>query len=79
MYQQFDAMGLKYVPTQANFIFLDTGKDCRQVFQRLLQLGVIVRTGDIFGYPTYLRVTVGTAEENTRFIHSLQSVLESLS
>jgi histidinol-phosphate aminotransferase len=79
LYQQFDAMGLKYVPTQANFILLDTGKDCRQVFQRLLQLGVIVRTGDIFGYPTYLRVTVGTAEENTRFIHSLQSVLESLS
>jgi len=79
LYKQFDAMGLSYISTQANFILLDTGKNVREVFQKLLQLGVIVRTGDVFGYPTHLRVTIGTAEENMRFINSLQSVLESLS
>jgi histidinol-phosphate aminotransferase len=72
-------MGLSYVPTQANFIFLDTGKDCRLVFDKLLQKGVIVRTGDIFGYPNHLRVTIGTAEENNRFIEALQTVLGNLS
>ncbi|NSW83402.1 MAG: histidinol-phosphate transaminase [Syntrophothermus sp.] len=76
LYRELQAMGLRYVPTQANFIFLDTGQDCRQVFQQLLRQGVIVRTGDIFGYPTYIRVTVGTDEQNLRFISSLKRVLE---
>ena len=75
LYNEFERMGLSYVPTEANFIFLDTGKNCQEVFKGLLQLGVIVRTGDIFGFPTFIRVTVGTAEENQRFINSLQKVL----
>ncbi len=79
LYEQLESMGLSYVPTQANFVFLDTGKNCRLVFDKLLQMGVIVRTGNIFGYPTYIRVTIGTAEENTRFINALQTVLENLS
>lgn len=79
LYEQLNNLGLIYVPTQANFIFIDTGQDCRQVFQGLLQQGVIVRTGDIFGYPTYIRVTIGSPAENARFINSLKNVLESLS
>ncbi len=75
LYNEFDRLGIKYVPTEANFIFLDTGQNCQDVFEALLQLGVIVRTGDIFGFPTYIRVTVGTAEQNQRFIDSLQKVL----
>jgi len=78
LYEQMDIMGLTYVPTQANFILIDTGQDCRKVFQGLLQQGVIVRPGDIFGYPTHIRVTIGTPAENTRFINSLRTVLESL-
>lgn len=78
LYEQLHKLGLTYVPTQSNFIFIDTGQDCRQVFQGLLQQGVIVRTGDIFGYPTYIRVTIGTPAENARFINSLRTVLESL-
>lgn len=78
LYDCFQSMGLSYIPTQANFIFLDTGKDCRQVFHRLLQKGVIVRTGDVFGFPTFIRVTVGTLSENQRFIQALQQVWESL-
>lgn len=75
LYQAFDEMGLKYVPTQANFIFVDTGRECRFVFESLMKQGVIVRTGDIFGYPTYIRITIGTPEENQRFIKELKGVL----
>lgn len=75
LYNEFERMGIFYVPTEANFIFLDTGKNCQEVFKGLLKLGVIVRTGDIFGFPTFIRVTVGTADENQRFINSLQKVL----
>jgi histidinol-phosphate aminotransferase len=75
IYAELDKMGLKYVPTEANFIFLDTGKNCQDIFKALLLLGIIIRTGDIFGYPTFIRVTVGTQSENERFIKSLQQVL----
>ena len=77
VYREFSRMGLEYVPTEANFIFVDIKKDCRQVFQALLREGVIVRTGDIFGYPTYLRVTIGKPEENRRFIAALEKVLQA--
>jgi histidinol-phosphate aminotransferase len=70
--------GLKPVPDQANFCFVDTGIDSKQVFSALMQKGVIVRTGDIFGFPTYIRVTYGTPEENKRFITALGEVLHEL-
>jgi len=75
LYESFEKLGLFYVPTEANFIFLNTGRDCRQVFQALLEMGVIIRTGDVFGHPDFIRVTIGTAEQNQRFIESLAHVL----
>ncbi len=74
----FAEMGLKAVPDQANFCFVDTGVDSKEVFQALMQRGVIVRTGDIFGYPTYIRVTYGTEEQNKRFLEGLKDVLAEL-
>jgi len=78
LYAEFERMGLRYVPTQANFIFVDAGKDSRAVFSQLLRRGVIVRTGDIFGFPTFVRVTIGTPEQNERFIRALEEVLKAL-
>ncbi|NMC28405.1 MAG: histidinol-phosphate transaminase [Syntrophomonadaceae bacterium] len=75
LYEMFNEMGLAYVPTESNFIFLDSGRDCQAVFKALLRLGIIVRTGDTFGYPTFIRVTVGTRQENERFINGLKKVL----
>lgn len=75
LYDQFQQMGLKYIPTHANFIMVDVEKDSKEVFQALMAKGVIVRTGDIFGMPTYLRVTIGLAEENERFIAALKEIL----
>ncbi len=75
LYRQFEEMGLFYLPTQANFIFVDVKRDSREVFQALLREGVIVRTGDIFGCPTFLRVTIGTREQNERFTGALKKVL----
>jgi histidinol-phosphate aminotransferase len=75
LYKEFEAMGLPYIPSQANFVWVDIKTDCRRVFTELLKRGVIVRTCDIFGYPTCLRVTVGTESENQRFINALKEVL----
>jgi histidinol-phosphate aminotransferase len=75
LYQGLQEMGLRCVPTETNFVFLDVQRDCQEVFQALLKKGVIVRTGDIFGYPTFLRVTIGTTEMNHRFLTALKEVL----
>lgn len=73
--QEFERIGLSYVPTQSNFYFLKVGVDSKVLFQKLLSQGVIVRTGDIFGYPDYIRVSFGGAEQNRRFIKALEEAL----
>jgi len=75
LYQELERLGLSYVPSEANFILVDLKKPCREVFQKLLKKGIIVRTGDIFGYPTHIRVTVGKPEENERFIGALEDIV----
>src|SRR4029079_1674057 len=46
-YTAFRELGLTWAPTEANFVFVDVGRDCRPVYEELLRRGVIVRTGDI--------------------------------
>ena len=75
LYEAFDRLGLKYIPTQANFIFVDIGVDSRSAFLSLIRMGIIIRTGDIFGYPNFIRVTIGTPEQNLLFVQALQKVL----
>lgn len=78
LYQAFDRMGLPYAPSEANFIWVDVKADSKTVFEGLLRRGVIVRTGDIFGMPTYIRVTIGLEEQNKRFVEALEEVLNSI-
>jgi histidinol-phosphate aminotransferase len=75
LYGEFARMGLPYVPTESNFVLVDIKQPCKAIFPKLLREGVIVRTGDPFGYPTMIRVTIGTADENARFIAALEKVL----
>ncbi len=77
LYAQFDAMGLHYLPTQANFIFVDIEMNSVECFDQLVQRGVAVRTGHIFGdeFVNWIRVTIGTQEQNELFINALREVL----
>jgi histidinol-phosphate aminotransferase len=75
LYDEFAALGLQYTPSRANFILLDVGRSASDVFNWLLKEGVIVRPMTSFGMETCLRVTVGTPEENRRFVKALKKVL----
>lgn len=79
LYAAFDAMGLEYIPSQANFVLVNIGVDSASIFNDLLRHGVIVRTGTPFGLPNWLRVTVGTSAMNERFSWALSEVLKSAS
>jgi len=75
LFDEFSAMGLKYAPSRANFILVDVGKSATNVFQWLLKEGVIVRPMTSFGMENALRVTIGTPQENRRFVKALKKVL----
>jgi len=66
--------GVRYTPAVGNFLLIDTGRDCEEDFMRLLHAGVIVRPMKLYGFPTSLRVTVGTHHDNEIFLEALHRV-----
>jgi histidinol-phosphate aminotransferase len=72
---EFTALKLKFAPSRANFILVDVGRSASEVFHWLLKEGVIVRPMTSFGMESALRVTIGTPEENRRFVKALKKVL----
>ena len=71
----FAALKLQWIPSRGNFIAVDVGRDAAPVFQALLRQGVIVRPVANYGMPNHLRVSIGLAEENQRFLDVLKQVL----
>ena len=74
---EFGRLGLEFVPSQANFILVRVGRG-QEVFQQLLEQGVIVRPMGGYRFPEHVRVTVGTMEENRQFIAALEKVIRSV-
>ncbi len=71
---EFRARGLEYIPSVANFVLVKVG-DGHEVFQKLLKRGMIVRAMHEYKLPDWLRVSVGTSEQNRRFLEDLDQVL----
>lgn len=76
LYDNFEQMGLDYVESQANFVLVDTGIHSREVFDKLMARGITIRTGDIWGLHTWIRVTVGTPQHNRDFVDALGELLQ---
>jgi histidinol-phosphate aminotransferase len=68
-------LGIKTVPSQANFLLMEVG-DGNAVFRALLQHGVIVRAMESYKLPAWIRVTIGLPTENERFLQELKKVLK---
>ena len=73
----FQRLGLSWIPSRANFVAVRVGRGA-EVFQKLLRQGVIVRPISGYGLPEYLRVSIGTEAENTRFLTALEAVMQDL-
>jgi len=74
-YENLDRIGVRYFKTQSNFVWIDFGFDAKVVYESLLQEGVIIRPGWIFGFPNFARVSVSIEEENEMFFKALEKVL----
>jgi histidinol-phosphate aminotransferase len=67
-------MGVEFVPSVTNFMLVKTGEG-RARFEALQKRKVIVRPMDPYGLPEYIRVSIGTAEQNACFIRELKAIL----
>ncbi len=76
IYNSLDRMKLEYVPSATNFILINVKKDCKEIFNKLLKRGVIIRDMKAWGLDSYIRVTVGTNAENKKFIEELKKVIK---
>jgi histidinol-phosphate aminotransferase len=72
--EEFRQMGLTFVPSVANFVLVKVG-DGKAIFERMLREGVIVRPMNGYPLPEWVRISVGTMEQDRRCIAALRKVL----
>ena len=77
LYRELKQLGLSYAESHTNFILIRIGPNASNVQQGLLERGVIVRPCLAYGLPEFLRVSIGTPQQNERFIMTLSEILES--
>jgi histidinol-phosphate aminotransferase len=75
---RLERLGVRFPASAANFLLLDVRRDGRAVTEALLRRGVIVRPLGGGSLATHIRVTVGTPEENERFVEALTEVLRGM-
>lgn len=78
-YKRFQKLGLTYLPSQANFVLLNTGRNGEEVYKTLMTKGVIVRPMSAYGFPEWIRVTVGRRSQNALFYRTLKHILKTKS
>lgn len=77
LYRELERLGVSYVKTEANFILINLNDDADEAFMELMRRGVIVRPLTSFGLPGSIRVTIGTPEQNKRFIAALAELVKT--
>jgi histidinol-phosphate aminotransferase len=75
LYAGLDKLGLKYKKTESNFVLINLGKSADQLFVKMMRERIIIRPLTSFGLPEAIRISIGTKEQNERFISSLKNCL----
>lgn len=75
LYGAFERLGLFYVPSQTNFVLVQVGLQAPAVAEALLRRGVVVRPCGGYDLPEFVRITVGSREQNARLVEALEEVL----
>jgi histidinol-phosphate aminotransferase len=75
LHKSLDSLGLEYVPTQTNFFLIRIPGGGKSLYESMLKEGVIIRAMDSYGLKDYIRISVGTEQENRRFIDTLKKFI----
>lgn len=76
LYRELGSMGIPYVRTQSNFIAINVMEDDNRIFGELIKKGIIVKSGSSLKMPGYIRVSIGSMEQNKKFISALKGILK---
>jgi histidinol-phosphate aminotransferase len=71
----FKSLGLAWIPSAGNFVAVELRQAGQPIYEDLLRKGVIVRPVGVYELPNHLRISIGTAAENARFLQALSEVL----
>jgi histidinol-phosphate aminotransferase len=78
-YEQFERLGLRYVPSQCNFVLLvELGRDVQALWEALVRRGLVVTPAQGFGVADALRISIGTREEDERLVEALEQALHEV-
>jgi len=76
--EEVEKLGCISYPSQTNFFLIDVKGDADKLYQAMLYKGVIVRSMSAYGFRDFIRVTIGTEDENDRFLAALKDCLDNL-
>ncbi len=77
LYRVLKEMGIPFVPSTANFILIDAGRDCLSLSKEMLKSGVIVRDMKQYGLDNFVRLSIGTKKENEEFVKVFKKIMGS--
>ncbi len=78
LYIGFGERGFEFARSETNFIWVKVDVDSRQLFEKMLQEGVIIRPGAGFGAPDHVRITIGLPDQNLRVLEVLTRAVTAL-
>jgi len=76
--KEVEKLGCRVYPSYTNFFLIDVCGDATALYEAMLYKGVIVRSMKAYGFPEFIRITVGTEAENQRFVSALADCLKEL-
>jgi histidinol-phosphate aminotransferase len=76
LYQRLQKMSVSFIPSETNFVTVDAKMDARKICEDMQKHGVIIRPLVMYGKPNFFRVTIGTPEQNQKFIEVFQNIYQ---
>lgn len=75
--EQFNQLKINFIPSATNFITTvwESDSEAQRISSALFKCGVIVRDLSSFGWPNYIRISIGTKDENRTFIKHLKNII----
>jgi len=71
------SLGLRVAPSKGNFLFFDCGRNAGELAEQLLADGVIVKPWKQKGYESFIRVSIGSVDENNHFLQAITAALKA--
>lgn len=75
LYEAFRQLSIEYTVSMSNFVLVKLGERAEAIYEQLMARGIIVRHAGIWSLPAYIRISIGTAEENDILVSVLKELL----